>query len=321
MGSRAKKERLKKGRLFVPLIFSFGAALEDLAIDEFLRDPTKISNTLRTMQSYFQVDGVASYADTTLLAEALGCQVSTTSYPPTVHPWQEWPDDMEERVARISKAPRVATALEVTKRLNILLPESILVGIVTGPLTLCSQLTGTPVSRILEQPERVAAAGKASLTLAKAIGDAGIDILIVREIEVPLQSKESGKVISRSYAPIWNTAKFYDISPLMMVENFLPEDAGQLGRAVEGLLYPAKALENLAKKPRRLSLALPVTLLEKDPTEIELFLTQGEVAATLQSAKVLLVTTDAEVPETVNKEHMIRGVQTIRDVLGRNIST
>ena len=53
--SRNKKERLKRGRIFVPLIFSFGAALEDLPLEEFLGDPTKISNTLRLIQNYFQV--------------------------------------------------------------------------------------------------------------------------------------------------------------------------------------------------------------------------------------------------------------------------
>lgn len=319
MGSRAKKERLKKGRLFVPLIFSFGASLDDLSIEEFLRDPTKISNALRTIQGYFNVDGVASYADTTLLAEALGCQVSTVTYPPIVTPWREWPYDMEDRVARLSEAPRVATALEVTRRLNILLPESILLGVVTGPLTLCSQLTGTPVAGIFDRPESIAAAAKASLALAKAIGDAGVDILVVSESAMPLHGPEFNKTIARIYAPIWNTAKFYDILPLLLLESFSTQDADRLGRAVDGVLYPAEALRGLAKKPRHVSFTVPVELLEKGPAEIEAFLTQGEVSAALESAKVILVTTEREVPLTINKELMIRGVQTIRDLLRRNL--
>ncbi len=318
MGSRAKKERLKKGRLFVPLIFSFGAVLEDLSIDRFLNDPTKISNTLRTMQSYFQVDGVVSYADTTLLAESLGCNVSTSMYPPTIRPWEEWPSDMEERIARLTETSRVSTALEVNRRLNSLLPESILVGIVAGPLTLCSQLSSTPASEILERPELLATAGKASLTLAKAIGDTGIDILIVYERELPLHKKDAGKIVARSYAPIWNTAKFYDILPLLMVEQFPTENAESLGRVVDGVLYPAGAFGALTKKPRKLSLTLPVDLLESEPHEIQAFLTQGHVGEALQSAKVTLVTTDREVSKTVNKERMIRGVQTIRDILAKD---
>ncbi len=317
MGSRAKRERLKKGRLFVPLIFSFGAVLEDLSIDRFLNDPTKISNTLRTIQGYFKVDGVVPYADTTLLAESLGCDVSTATYPPRVSPWKEWPDNMEERIANLTEASRVSTALEVNRRLDSLLPESILVGLVTGPLTLSGQLTGMPAHEILERPELLTAAAKASLTLTKAISETGVDILIVHETEIPLQKSDAGKVIGRSYAPIWNTAKFYDVLPLLMVERFPTEDAAALGRAVDGLLYPAGALGSLAKKPKKLSLTLPVELLESGPDEIEAFLTRGEFAAVLQSAKVFLVTTDREVPETVNKERMIRSVQTIRDTLAR----
>ncbi len=317
MGSRVKRERLKKGRLFVPLIFSFGAALEDLTIERFLNDPTKISNTLRTIQSYFKVDGVVPYADTTLLAESLGCQVSAATYPPTVEPMSEWPANMDERVGRLTESPRVSISLEVTRRLNTLLPDSILVGMVTGPCTLCSQLTGIPVSEVLERPELLAAAGKASLSLAKAVGDTGVDILIVQETEVPLQQKDAGKLIARTYAPIWNTAKFYDILPLLMVANLPAENVASLGRAVEGVLYPAEALGGLSKKPRKLSFALPVELLEEGPEAIEAFLNQGEVSAALQSSTVLLVTTDREVPDTVNKERMIKGVQTIRDILGR----
>lgn len=318
MGSRAKKERLKKGRLFVPLIFSFGAVLEDLSIDRFLNDPTKISNTLRTIQSYFKVDGVVPYADTTLLAESLGGEVSSDTYPPTVNPWKVWPEDMEHRTARLTETARVSVALEVTRRLNSLLPQSILVGLVTGPFTLSSQLTGMPVHEILERPELLAGAAKATLTLAKAIGDTGVDIIVVHETEVPIKKSDAGKVIGRIYAPIWNTAKFYDILPLLMVERFPTEDIEVLGRAVDGLLYPAGALGALSKKPKKLSLALPVELLESEPDEIEAFLTNGEVAAALQSARVLLVTTDREVPETVDRERMIKGVQTIRDVLARN---
>ena len=87
--SRGKRERLKKGGLFVPLIFSFGAVLEDMPLKEFLEDPTKLSNTLRTIQNYFQVDGVVCYGDTTVLAESLGCRLSKDSYPPVVEPLGE----------------------------------------------------------------------------------------------------------------------------------------------------------------------------------------------------------------------------------------
>ena len=70
--SRVKRERLKKGSVFVPLIFAFGAKLEDLPMEAFLHDPTKVSNALHTIQKYFDADGIFTYGDEQLLPEALG---------------------------------------------------------------------------------------------------------------------------------------------------------------------------------------------------------------------------------------------------------
>lgn len=310
--SRNKKERLKRGGIFVPLIFSFGAALEDVPIEEFLGDPTKISNTLRLIQNYFQVDGVVCYGDCTILAEALGCRVSMDAYPPSVEPVPEWPGDLEDRLARLAESGRVATALEVTKRLNILLPESILVGLAPGPVTVAHQLTGLPIPELPDRAEFVSFATKASLKFAKALGDAGIDSLIITEQVLPALGDETAKVLTKSYAPIWNTAKFYDLSPLLMVEQFAPGDAARLARIVDGLVLPSEVPSESRSKVKRLSLSLPVSLLEQRPEEIESFLQERGISA---ASKVFLVTTDREVPHSINKELMISGIQTVRDCL------
>ena len=172
--SRGKRERLKKGGLFVPLIFSFGAVLEDMPLKEFLEDPTKLSNALRTIQNYFQVDGVVSYGDTTALSESLGYRLSKDRYPPVVEPLRELPDDFEARLIEFPQRGRVATAVEVTKRLNILLPDSILVCIVPGPVALAGQLTGRRSDEVLNHNVLIGSAAKAVLTFIKALGDGGI---------------------------------------------------------------------------------------------------------------------------------------------------
>ncbi len=317
MVSRLKKDRLKKGNLFVPLIFSFGATLEDMALDEFLEEPTKISNTLRLTQNYFQVDGVVCYADSTVLAEALGCGISRDTYPPTVEPLEGWQEAFEQRVQKLVQVGRAATALEVTKRLNILLPESMLMGVVTGPLTLASQLSGLTGGELLKRPEMLALTTKASLTFAKALGDAGIDILIIIEKDVPTLTDEAVKLLNRSYSPIWNTAKFYDLSPLLMVEEFHAENAARLRPVVDNLFYPADSGTDLWGQLKRRSFTLPVSLLEKQPKEIESFLTKSGITSSLETSQLFLVTTEREVPQTINKEFMIRGIQTIRDFLKR----
>jgi hypothetical protein len=315
--SRGKRERLKKGGLFVPLIFSFGAVLEDMPLKEFLEDPTKLSNTLRTIQNYFQVDGVVCYGDTTVLAESLGCSLSNDSYPPVVDPLGELPEGFDARLMELPQAGRVATAIEVTKRLNTLLPESILLCLVPGPVTLAGQLMGLPSAEVLNRPDLLGSAGKASLTLTRALGDAGIDIVVIREETLPLLDEVTAKVLNRCYAPIWNTAKFYDLSPILMIKEFLPENIEALLKIVGDIVLPADSVPKKLPKIKRLSFSLPVSLLEKDSEEIEAFLAQKGISDAAESSRLFFVTTDNEVPKDIHKEFMIRGIQTIRDILKR----
>lgn len=315
--SREKRECLKKGGLFVPLIFSFGTVLEDMSLKEFLEDPTKLSNTLRTIQNYFQVDGVVSYGDTTVLAESLGCRLSNDSYPPVVEPLGELPEDFDARLMELPKAKRVVTAIEVTKRLNILLPDSILLCQVSGPVTLASQLTGRPSDEVLNHNDLLETAAKAVLTFTKALGDGGIDIVVIREKTLPLLDDDTAKVLGKCYTPIWNTAKFYEISPLLMIEEFLPENIDRLQKLVDGLIYPVDNVPEILPKAKKLSFALPISLLEKKHEEIEDFLAQKGISGIAEASRLFLVITDREVPKNIHKEFMIRGIQTIRDLLRR----
>lgn len=314
MTSRTKKDRLRKGNLFIPLIFSFGAALEDLALDDFLNDPTKISNTMRLIQNHFQGDGAVSYADHTLLARSLGCNCRLEEYPPAVEPLAEWPADFDQRIQGLTQSVGVVAALEATRRLNVLLPDAILVGMIAGPVKLLAQLTDESGEGLLQRPERLASAGRAALTLAKAMGEAGIDILIVLDEQIPSLSDQGVKMVSRSYTPIWNTAKFYDVSPLLMIENFSLEDSIRFTSTIDCAIASIDAIP-LMKRGKKLSFSLPVSVLEADPKEIETTLSATGIFNDLPSAKLFLVTTQGEIPPQIDKERMIRGVQTIRDFI------
>ena len=313
--SPEKKKRLKQGGIFVPLIFSFGAVLEDISINEFLEDPTKLSNTLRTIQNYFQVDGVVSYGDTMALSESLGYPLSKDKYPPVVKFSRALPVDFEDRLKELPHVGRVATAVEVTKRLNILLPDSILLCMVPGPVTLAGQLTGQPCSQVLIDNDLLGSAAKAVLTFTKALGHGGIDIVIIQEKILPILDDETAKIFRRCYTPIWNTAKFYDIFPLLMIEEFLQENIDRLQKITDGIIYPANKVPEISSKAKRLSLALPISLLEKEHEEIETFFSQIGIFGPAQASRLFLVTTNSEVPNDINKELMIRGIQIIRDYL------
>src|SRR6266849_3697215 len=134
--------------LFLPIVFSLGARVENLPLRAFLGNPTKISNSLRRIRSHLRPDGVACYFDPNLEAEALGATLC----------WEE--DDRQAKVQwsapagkgelperllspeQAAKSGRVSVAVEVIRRLDTLLrDESLLMAGVTGPFTLAARLT------------------------------------------------------------------------------------------------------------------------------------------------------------------------------------
>ena len=62
---------MRKEGLFVSLVFSFGATIEDLRLDAFLNDPTKISNSLRTINTFFESDGTVCCGNEPMLKERM----------------------------------------------------------------------------------------------------------------------------------------------------------------------------------------------------------------------------------------------------------
>src|SRR6266436_8908220 len=134
--------------LFLPIVFSLGAKVENVPLGTFLGNPTKISSALRQMRTHLRSDGVACYFDPYLEVEALAATLQRISddRAPTIH----WP-----RPARMGELPeglrspeeaansgRVPVAVEVIRRMNALPNRDfLLMAGVTGPLTLAAQLT------------------------------------------------------------------------------------------------------------------------------------------------------------------------------------
>src|ERR1700683_677748 len=72
--------------LFLPIVFSPGAKVENLTLRKFVGNANKLSNALRQIHSHLRWDGVACYFDPYLEAEALGAvlQWQTPEQPPTI---------------------------------------------------------------------------------------------------------------------------------------------------------------------------------------------------------------------------------------------
>src|ERR1700689_2892096 len=120
--------------LFLPIVFSLGAKVENLPLREFLGNATKISNSLRQIRSHLRSDGVACYFDPCLEAEALGAVLQ----------WEkgEVPEGLRSP-EDAAKSSRVIVAVEAIRRLKSLLrDEPLLMAGVTGPFTLAARITG-----------------------------------------------------------------------------------------------------------------------------------------------------------------------------------
>src|SRR5215470_6047853 len=84
--------------LLLPIVFAFGAKIENVQQNEYLQNPTKIVSALRQVRNHLQVDGIACYFDNYLEVEALGAQLEykLPGEPPGVH----WPSSPEPRKMR-----------------------------------------------------------------------------------------------------------------------------------------------------------------------------------------------------------------------------
>jgi hypothetical protein len=214
--------------LFLPIVFSLGAKVENLALRAFLCDATKITNSLRQIRTHLRSDGVACYFDPYFEAEALGAtlQYATEDQPPTLQ-WPhraeigELPEDLRSP-EDAAKSPRVTVAVEVIQRLKSLMrDEPLLLAGVTGPFTLAAHLTDL---RPADAPPREefsdAALELATATItqvATKFVEAGANVIFVRENIFPVLSTEHCDAWAASLAPAFNIIRFYEALPVLLI--------------------------------------------------------------------------------------------------------
>jgi Uroporphyrinogen decarboxylase (URO-D) len=212
--------------LFLPIVFSLGAKVENVPLGVFLANPTKISNALRQMRTHLRSDGVACYFDPYLEVEALGATLERISddQPPAIH----WP-----RPARMGELPqglrspeeaanggRVPLAVEVIRRMNALANRDfLLMAGVTGPLTLTARITQLEQKKSLRSEELSEAAQELAASvvtqMASTFLEAGADTIIIQEEIVPVLSAESCDTWANLLAPTINVVRFYEAIPLL----------------------------------------------------------------------------------------------------------
>lgn len=214
--------------LFLPIVFSHAARIENLPLRAFLTNPTKISNSLRQVRARLRADGITCYFDPLLEAEALGGVVEwgVEGQPPSLR----WPEQMIERgspqdsAASVAPASggRVPIAIDVIRRLNATLrADCLLVASVTGPLTLAAsmaQLDLAAANSMREVPESVLDLVAAVISgIATAFVEAGASVVLIREDFLPELSAEDIASWCSCLAPTINIVRFYEALPVLLL--------------------------------------------------------------------------------------------------------
>ncbi len=205
--------------LFLPIVFSVGARIENVPLRTYLANPTKITSALRQIQGHVQADGVTCYFDSLLEAEALGARVH----------WQTEEGPAEVRwAARLrpadeaAKSGRVPVAVDVIRRMKEALRGTALVMAgLSGPLALGHLLLrsdeGGGGRDGAEQAETVRATGAAAGEIARALLEAGADVILIQE-RIPggltEECVEEGVSQLRTVA---NIIQFYEALPVLLL--------------------------------------------------------------------------------------------------------
>lgn len=270
--------------LFFPNIFAVAARVEGLTLPEFLSNPTKIANSLKQIQGFLRCDGLVTYQDPCLEAEALGCKLDRSTFPAKIEsvPFGSVQQLSQLIPATLEDMGRIPVAYEVTRRLRVMLREDVaLLAGVSGPFTLLGQVLPPEFIREIGE-EQVAEAlpitAEVTRRVAKGFCEAGIDVLVITEDFLPRPITMTFDRWQSCLKTIANVIKFYEVLPILCSRAGLTADQVMaLCRPDTGCaicVSPAQleeVREHLLISPNPWGVAVPVSVFSRDrgPEEIE----------------------------------------------------
>jgi hypothetical protein len=292
-------------RLFMPLIFTLAAKLEDVPLSNFVVNPTKIANSLVAIYQRLRPDGVTCYFDLFLLAEALGCQLNLSTSPPALEsPTRETALKMlQQPPGDVKQRGRLPVALEVVHRLLATLHNgpALVVGL-PGPLRVAQQLFGQDALRELAAGDDDAIDNfetliEITLSVAQAFCLAGTHVLYFDELNVPVEFLAGWQ---QTMVAVWKTVRFHGALPILSTPQALqfedPANAPLL------CLKPAPG-EQAPLSGMPFALALPL-MGETFP----------DVSRWLRAKECALVTTDGEIPYQLEIQKLQQHVAAMRSL-------
>lgn len=199
----------KPAGICVPLAFRIALKLDQLSWEEACEDVGLTVFALRNAQKLFKADGVVTWFDTWLEAEACGAQVKRGPLGEVLG--ASPPAGVPDTATFVAAAP-IARVAEITRRLvGETGEQACVLGYLTGPATLRARLGNADAAAL-------------STALVKLYGEAGVGALVFAEDEPP----------ARPFDPVANLAGYYNLPMLLVARGGVtPEQAAALGYRVE----------------------------------------------------------------------------------------
>ena len=202
--------------LVCPLVLVQAAEIEALPEERFLTDATKLANGLRALREAFGHDVIVTAAADDLAAAAARAGAAA----------------QQASAQQAVQHPRVAAAVEATRRLAVTADDAALAVALCGPARLAAQLGRSPADQAALET-----CGAVLLTLAKAFLEAGADLLLLVEAE-PLSMASAGGWRSAA-TPLVNVARFHQAAAALVLAD--PADAAIAPRGAVVCLPPPEA--------------------------------------------------------------------------------
>ena len=305
--------------LFLPIVFSPGARVENQPLPAFLSNPTKICSAQRQLRGALRMDGYSCYFDSFLEAEALG---ATLPWAADQLPAVRWPDDLRSPEEALH-AGRIPVAIEVLRRMKAMVRDnSILMAGVAGPFTLAARITQLESGgawRTRELPESAVELAAAFMTqISGAFAEAGAGLIMIQEDLLPCLSQERFASWASALEPAFNVIRFYESLPVLQLpgDGFAANTAEILRRTWDCVLCPSlpgipSPLAEAASEwnSATLGLGLPLETFQLDDSGLQG--SSDSLRSMVAALHPVVLTTAGDVPAATDMKRLDKVLQKI----------
>ncbi len=245
----------------IPYVCSFAARLRGVSTRNMLNDPTTLANSLQDAVRLFDYDGITSVFDPTLEAEACGCEVTwPEDGPPHIasHPLGEGLPVEGLDAPEFENRGRIAVVMEATRRIKVVLgDEKMVIGVLSGPITLLQALSGKNLSEFGEEGTAelegiLRAVETVATRMVQLYGEIQVDaVMVVEESLSPRDAHDLDRVLP-VYHSLWNIAGFYGAGSILLCG----ESTHELERSLQDIAADCVVLGRGSSLSRSRNIAL-----------------------------------------------------------------